>query len=174
MKKQLVILLSLVLISGLVFGAAKKSLAADTFSEGGFYLSPMVGLNSYTIPFGLNVEYGVTPNIGIGGTVMYWGWSEPGYSYSIIGIEAEATYHFVKEIKVEKFDFYAGVGIGYNVFSSNVSGFSTGYGSGVFFDPFAAARYYFSDKIALLMKLHIGFGGSFGGVGGSAGVTFKL
>jgi hypothetical protein len=157
----------------LAMSAAKKPVVANEFNAGDFYVTPVLGINSYTVPFGVNVEYAITANIGIGGTAMYWHWSDFEWGFTVISLEGEAAYHFT-ELKVEKLDLYAGLGIGYDIFSSSGTGFTYSYGSGVFFDPFVACRYYFSDTIAGYAKMSIGFGGNFNSFGGVVGVTFKL
>jgi len=70
MKKTIYVTILFLLISStFVFSQDKE------FYKGTQIISPIIGLNSYTIPFGANFEYGITDNIGIGGTAMTWLWS---------------------------------------------------------------------------------------------------
>jgi hypothetical protein len=158
MKKTffMVLILSLVL---------SVSAADKLFDENSSFISPVVGLNSYTIPFGLSYEKGITENIGIGGTVMVWLWS----GASIIAPQVEGMYHF--DLDVDKLDVFAGAGLAYYIFSAGDGIVGAG---GLSIPLFAGARYYVSEKMAVLVRLNFSALGDWGGVGAIAGVSFKL
>ncbi|MGA2587071.1 MAG: hypothetical protein ABSF88_08620 [Candidatus Aminicenantales bacterium] len=172
LKKIGVLLLSFVIV------AAVASAGTKEFSLGKFYLTPQIGFSSWggSIPFGANAEYALNENIGIGGTVMAQFWSETGWSESLVSIAAEANYHFIK-LNAEKIDLYVGAGIGYSVVSfSYSSGISTGFSgsSGLNLQPLIGARYYFSPKMAVSLRLVGSLIGDYTGIGATAGVTFIL
>jgi len=148
----------------------------NEFSKGSFFITPQVGINTWTIPFGVNAEYAITPNIGLGATVMVWLWSEGEWSESVIAPMIEGAYHFTK-LNVDKLDLYAGAGLGFSIYSWKWSGGVDGIGStgssGIFVQPFVAARYYFTPSIAGMLKLGWGLG-SWGSYGATIGVTFRL
>lgn len=175
MKKTIVILALLAVVSsGLVAGDKE-------FQQGGQYLTVQVGLNSYAVPFGASFEYGITENIGIGGTVMAqfwsdsWGWGE--YSYTVITPSFDAAYHFT-ELKAPKLDLFAGASIGYSIASgkwkSGGYGYSMTANSDIFLSPFLAARYYVGRKTAVAGKVYFSATGDYDGIGGTVGVTFYL
>jgi hypothetical protein len=147
------------------------------FSKGSFYLTPQIGLNRWTIPFGVNAEYAVAPNIGVGATVMIWLWSDTEWTESVIAPVIEAAYHFT-QLDVKKLDLYAGAGLGFAIYSWSWKAGESGAGatgsSSLFVEPFVGVRYYFTPKIAGSLKLGGTLGGGWGSVGGTLGVTFLL
>jgi hypothetical protein len=174
MKKTIYASILVLLISTtFVFSQDKE------FYKGTQIISPIIGLNSYTIPFGANFEYGITDNIGVGGTAMAWLWSGELWSNSLISITADAAYHFTK-LKVDKLDLFAGAGLGVSIYSfSWKSGYGQGLSggagsSGVYLKSFAGARYYFTPKIAGFTRLYVDFIGDWGGVGAVIGASFRL
>jgi hypothetical protein len=149
------------------------------FYKGIQILSPVLGLNSYTVPVGVNFEYGVTKNIGIGGTAMIWWWSSQYWSNSLIGFSFDGAYHFTS-LEVEKLDLFAGAGLGFSLYSytlkeSHPGELEGGLGSsGLYLRPFLGARYYFNQKTAVFSRLYVQFVGDWGGAGGIIGISFKL
>lgn len=179
-KKAWIVAVMVVLLS-LGLNAGSKE-----FSKGGMYLTPQVGINSYAIPFGAWFEVAITENIGVGGSLMFQLWSEDfflfdanfGYSATLITPAVEAAYHFTK-IKMEKFDLYAGTALGFSIYSiswkDDVGGDDDATGSsGIYLSPFAGARYYFSDKMAVNAKVNFSAIGDFSGVGATVGLTLRL
>lgn len=172
MKRKIFLGLAL----GLVVLSVSAAAGPAEFSKGSFYLTPQVGINTWTIPFGVNAEYAITPNIGLGATVMLWLWGEPGWSESVIAPAFEAAYHFTK-LNARKLDLYAGAGLGFAAYSWKWKAGGGGAGgtgsSGLFVQPFVAVRYYFSRTVAGNLKLG-GLLGTWGSFGGTIGVTFNL
>lgn len=167
-KKSIFALLVLVLCMSLALAAAPKGKKSDglQFHKGDKFLTPQIGLNSWAIPFGANFEYAVTENIGVGGTVMMWFWS----GASVILPSVDAAYHLTK-LDVDKLDLFGGVGVGFAIY--NAGGGIAG-SSGIYISPFVAGRYWFSEKMAVSLRLNIGIIGDWSGVGGLLGVTFPL
>ena len=155
------------------------NVGSQEFEKEDFYITPQLGINSYTIPFGASAEYAVTDNIGIGGTGMVWFWSSQFYSNTLIALSADAAYHFTG-LDVEKLDVYAGGALGFSIYSwKGKSGFANGdFGgagsSGLYLQPFVGARYYISPKIAVNLRLNAAVLGDWAGVGGYLGVTIPL
>lgn len=153
----------------------------NEFSKGSWFVTPQLALYEYAPNFGASVEYGLTENIGIGGTLMMAFWSDRGsgwkISQSLITPSVDGYYHFTK-IKAEKFDVYAGASLGYSIYSwswdAPGSSWSDASGSDLFLSPFGGARYYFSNKIAATLNLHFSILGDFSGIGGEVGITFRL
>lgn len=170
-KKIGALLVVVLALSGLASATTKE------FSMGHFYLTPQLGYASWGgIPFGVNAEYAITDNIGIGGTAMAQFWSYGWGTASWITFSGEANYHFI-QIPVDKLDVYAGAGLGYGIYSfSYTSGWdagSTGM-SGITLQAIVGARYYFSPKMAGSLRIATPFLGSFTGFGAAVGVTFIL
>ena len=143
------------------------------------FITPLIGINEFTIPFGVNYESAVSDNIGVGGTGMLWLWGEKHWSNTIISLSGEVAYHFTK-IKAEKLDLFAGGGLGFSIYSwrwksekgNKIEG-ATG-SSGLFLLPFIGARYYASKKVAFYFRLDFEFLGDWEGVGVSVGATIRL
>jgi hypothetical protein len=170
-KKIIFISLVIFLSASLLTAAYTKKTPARrvsdmTFQKGDMFLTPQIGLNSWAVPFGVNFEYAMTENIGVGGTVMMWFWS----GASVILPSVDGAYHFT-QLDVDKLDLFAGVGVGFAIY--NAGGGISG-SSGIYVSPFAAGRYWFSEKMGVSLRLNIGIVGDWTGVGGLAGVVFKL
>ncbi|MFO7980999.1 MAG: hypothetical protein R6V00_09235, partial [Candidatus Aminicenantes bacterium] len=156
----------------LFFGTFSFSFSqGKEFYKGIQTLSPVLGLNSYTVPVGVNFEYGVTKNIGIGGTAMLWWWADNYWSNSLIGLSFDGAYHFTG-LDVKNLDLFAGAGLGFSIYSyklkeSHPGDIKGGSGSsGLYLEPFIGARYYFNQKIAVFSRLYVHFIGDWGGAGG--------
>ena len=173
MKKLFVIV---VLV--LALGAGLATAGPAEFSKGNFFLTPQVGFASWgggVFPFGVNAEYAVSENVGLGGSVMYQGWTEELGSVSLISFAFQANYHFIK-LDASKFDLYAGAELGYGLYNITYdSGFSSGISgsSGFILAPVLGGRYFLSPTVALSLRLT----GSLvlrPGFGATVGVSFKL
>jgi hypothetical protein len=172
-KTMLVAVLALAVIAGTAQAGTRE------FYKGGIWVTPQIGLNSWGggLPFGAGVEYGITENIGIGGSVMLNMWNEDYWSSTLINFNADVAYHFTK-VNAAKFDLYAGGGLGYSVYSYK---YKSGYedwggtaGSGIYIPIFVGARYYFNPKMAVSLRLVGSLTGHWSGFGGVLGVTFAL
>jgi hypothetical protein len=173
MKSKVLVfaLLALLVLSAPILASEKE------FAKGNKFITPQLGLNSWTVPFGASFEYAVTENIGVGGTGMLWLWSDSYAKSSVISLSADVAYHFTK-VKAEKFDLYGGGYLGYAIYSyswkdEEMSDYDLG-ASALMIGPFVGARYYFNPKIAVSLRLDGSLAGHWASFGGSIGVTFKL
>jgi hypothetical protein len=174
MKKLLLVLVVVVL--SLTQLMAQES----TFKQGDKVLNLGIGLGStlYTgsyykssfPPLSASLEFGVKDgildkgSIGVGGYVAYsahkWDYSNAWYyKYSNFIIGVRGVFHYPL---LDKLDTYTGILLGYNIatskeYGSSVFGYdysaSTG---GVVGAWFVGARYYFSDKFAVMGELGYG------------------
>jgi len=171
MKKAIYAVLALLILSGAALAGTNE------FSKGSFFITPQVGINAWAVPFGVNAEYAITPNIGIGGTVMVWLWGDTWYSYSVISPSVEGVYHFT-QLKLDKIDLFAGAALGYTIYSFSTKediGFTGSLGSsGLDLGLVLGGRYFFSDKIAVSLRSSGSFIGGWAGFGGALGVTIRL
>ncbi len=159
------------------------SLQAQTFDKGDKVLSFGIGLGATYYTFGTYYHTTVPPifvagdycireklgpgNLGVGGLIGYsaykWRYNAFGYDYgwkyTTLIIAARGSYHFTD--LVDKLDLYGGVLIGAKIVTDKSFGDVTGAdytvnGSGVAYDLFAGARYYFTDNIAVMGELGYG------------------
>jgi hypothetical protein len=157
------------------------------FGKGAMFISPVLGINSYAVPFGASVEYGINDKIGIGGTILYQSWGDSwglnganyGYNSTLITPSVQGIYHFTG-IKAKKIDLYSGINLGYSIYSFSWdrdfsgSGETIVGGSGLYLSPFAGVRYYLSAKMALTASVNMSAVGDWSGVNSLIGVSFKL
>ena len=146
LKSFFVIPFALLLTFSFVFSTEKE------FTRGFQFVSPLIGLNNYALPVGANFEFGLTKNIGIGGTATLWSWGEDYWSNTLINLSVDAAYHFT-DLKVKKLDLFAGGGLGISIYSwkwkseyENIYEGATA-SSGIYIQPYVGARYFFSQKL---------------------------
>lgn len=175
MKSRFIFVLCILLLVTSVFAGEQE------FSKGKVFLTPQFALYSFAPSLGVSVEYALTENIGIGASGMFAFWSDNysgvKISQSLITPSAEAYYHFTN-IQAEKLDFFAGLSVGYSIFSWSWdigdTEWSDAGSSGIFISPILGARYYLSKKLAICLKGHYSVVGSWTGIGGEIGLTFVL
>ncbi|HLP61604.1 MAG TPA: hypothetical protein VK186_22380 [Candidatus Deferrimicrobium sp.] len=151
------------------------------FNQGKLFLTPQFAYYSYAPNLGVSVEYAVTDNIGIGGSCMFAFWSDDfinaKISQTLITPSVEGYYHFTN-IQAEKLDLFAGLSIGYSIFSwkwkYGDSTWSDAGSSGIYLSPILGARYYLAKNLIFCFKTHYSALGSWSGIGGEFGLTFLL
>ncbi|WP_044173634.1 hypothetical protein [Flectobacillus major] len=171
MKKLAVTLI--IFISALIAGQVH----AQAFQQGDKLLNLGLGLNSYYsggVPFGASFEVGIDDDLSVGANVDYLSTSNYGYRFTALYFGGRGSYHFnrILNIKDEKFDLYAGAGLGYRSFSwaDSYAGISIdAYGSGIYLGAHLGAKYYFSDTTGAFAEL-----GAVGSTNARIGVGFKL
>ncbi|MDX9883564.1 MAG: outer membrane beta-barrel protein [Prolixibacteraceae bacterium] len=166
MKKQIVIL-SLLVLSSL-------SYARPSIQKGGSQLNAGVGLSSWGVPVYIGLDYGVHPDITVGGELSYRAYNDKyaniSYDHSVIGISGNGNYHFNRVLEIPpKWDLYAGLNLGFYIWNSP-DGYLGSHSSGLGLGAQVGGRYFFSDKIGLNLE----FGGGNAFSGGKLGLTFKL
>lgn len=166
MKKQLFIL-SFVLLYSLGF-------AQSPISKGESQLNAGIGLSSWGVPLYIGIDYGVHPDITVGGEVSFRSYHDNyanvRYNHSVTGISGNGNYHFNRILEIpSEWDFYAGLNLGFYIWNSpdNYAGSNS---SGLGLGGQVGGRYSFSDKIGLNLE----FGGGNAFSGGKLGLTFKL
>jgi hypothetical protein len=166
MKKQILIIVLLVTTSVIY--------AQGPISKGQSQINVGVGLSSWGVPVYLGFDYGVHPDITLGGELSFRSyndkWRDYKYHHSIIGILGNANYHFNTVLNIPSpWDFYAGLNLGfYNWNSPN--DYEGSHTSGVGLGAQIGGRYYFSNKVGI--NLEFGGGNAFGG--GKFGLTIKI
>jgi len=154
---------------------------SSKFRQGNILLTPQFGYNSYSPDFGVSVEFGLTDNIGIGGSLMFGFWSDnlmsTKFSQTIINPSIDAYYHF-NRLTWKNIDLFIGLSLGYSIYSWSAENdwveWKDSGSSGVYLSPIIGIRYYFSPKLILCAKSRYSAIGSFTGMGGELGITFKL
>ncbi len=175
MKTRFIIVLSILFMVSSAFAGEKE------FGKGQLFLTPQFAYYSYAPNFGVSLEYGLTGNIGIGGSLMLAFWSDEAFdikiSESLITPSFDVYYHFTK-VEVEKLDLFAGLSVGYSIYSYSfdIGGieWSDAGSSGIYLSPVFGARYYLTPKLSISLRSHYSALGDWSGVGGELGLTFRL
>jgi hypothetical protein len=173
-----------VLIGICIMGLATVSFADDNiggFKRGDMLLTLQFGYNSDSPVFGASLEYGITENIGIGGSVMMGFWSDAilttKFSQTLINPSLDAYYHFGPS-SGNRLDIFIGLSLGYSIYSWSAENeyivWEDSGSSGLYLSPIVGLRYYFSPKLILCAKSRYSAIGSFTGIGGEIGITFRL
>lgn len=175
----------LLLVIGLLIGTQSfaqfsvdkgtKLLNAGIGVGGGYGYGGLGGFGGYNrgILLGASFEVGILKNISVGGFADYRRLSFNGigvdYGVNYIYFGARGSYHFNELLSIpEKFDVYAGLGLGYLSANYNDAYFGGYNAGGVFLPIHIGGRYFFTDKV-----------GGFAELGSSSaplklGVTFNL
>ena len=166
MKKH-VLILSFLLFSSIIY-------AQSPIAKGESQLNAGVGLSSWGVPVYIGLDYGVHPDITVGGELSYRSYSDKyanvNYDHSVIGISGNGNYHFNRVLEIpKKWDFYAGLNLGFYIWNSP-NDYQGSHSSGLGLGAQVGGRYFFSDKIGLNLE----FGGGNAFSGGKLGLTFKL
>lgn len=168
MKKSIcLIAIVFVLLSGKTFGQNPLPMGKSQLNLG-------VGFSGWGVPFYVGFDYGVHKDITVGGEFSSRSykenWKSSDYSHNIMGFSGNGNYHFNSVLNIpKKWDFYAGLNIGFYVWSSP-SYYSGDNTSGLGYGTQIGGRYNISNKVGLNLE----FGGGNAFSGGKFGVTIKL
>lgn len=166
MKKN-ILTLFLILISNVIF-------AQSPIAKGESQINAGVGLSSWGIPVFVGFDYGVHPDITVGGELSLRSFSDNyanvRYNHSVIGISGNGNYHFNRILEISrKWDFYAGLNLGFYVWNSPDK-YAGSHSSGLGLGGQIGGRYFFTNKVGINLE----FGGGNAFSGGKLGLTFKL
>lgn len=166
MKKHL-LMISFLLVSSLIF-------AQSPISKGESQLNAGVGLSSWGVPVFVGLDYGVHPDITVGGELSFRQYKDKyvnvNYDHSVIGISGNGNYHFNRVLEIpNNWDLYAGLNLGFYIWNSP-DDYQGSHSSGLGLGGQIGGRYYFNDKVGLNLE----FGGGNAFSGGKIGVTIKL
>lgn len=166
------------LVVGLLIGT--QSFGQFTVDKGTKLINLGIGVGGYAsaggIAFGGSADFGVAPNITVGGQIAYrsFNYGYLGFSDKInyLYFAARGSYHFneILNLSQDNIDLYAGIGLGYQSVSYSDrfgSGFNT-FGSGIFVPVHIGGRYLFSEKVGGFAELGTGVAPLM------LGITFKL
>jgi len=193
MRKLVLIIAAFAFISvgsSAVEKAKGKPKVVEMFAKNTQLFHVGIGINSDATPIELSYEKGIKDdlfgvkglNLGVGGYFNYFGYSsdfagfsEAGpttytwkYSNIVLGGRALAHYKLI-----DKFDTYAGVMVGYDIFGAKLSPANSNIpvtaASFVFYGGVAGVRYEFSPKLGVYLE-----GGSASVSNASIGIAYKF
>jgi outer membrane immunogenic protein len=132
------------------------------------------GFSSWGLPVYIGYDHGVNNDVTFGLEASFRSYNEHygdfKYNHSIIGFSGNGNYHFNRLLEIPSdFDFYAGLNLGFYVWSSPNS-YNGKNSSGLSLGAQVGGRYFFSSKAGI--NLEIGGGNAFSG--GKIGLTIKI
>tara|TARA_R110002051_G_scaffold70772_1_gene127506 strand:+ start:68199 stop:68708 length:510 start_codon:yes stop_codon:yes gene_type:complete len=162
----------------LAFFTIGFTFAQAPLEQGSLQANAGVGASGWGIPVYAGLEFGVAPNITVGGELSYQAYNHASgfsgdYKSSIFGITGNGNYHFNEVFNIpSQWDVYAGANLTYYSWSTKINGSTVDY-SGA--DNFGlglqvGGRYFFNDKFAINAQV----GGGNIVSGGRVGITYKL
>src|SRR5690606_2698671 len=115
MKKYL-ISLSFLLLSSIIF-------EQSPIAKGESQINAGIGLSSCGVPVYLGLDYGVHPDITVGGELSFRSYNDKynnvKFNHSVIGISGNGNYHFNRILEIsDSWDFYAGLNLGFYIWNS--------------------------------------------------------
>lgn len=148
--------------------------AQSPVDKGQMQFNAGIGLSSWGIPVYLGLDYGVHPDITVGGELTFRSyhekWEGYRYNHSVVGIAGNGNYHFNRILNIpSKWDFYAGLNLGFYIFNSP-SDYPGSHTSGLDLGGQVGGRYYFSEKFGINLE----FGGGNAFKGGKLGISLKF
>lgn len=152
--------------------AASVAFAQAPPGKGGKQLNAGIGFSSWGVPVHVGLDFGVHPDITIGPDISYrnYRYRAGGFKWdqSLTVIGFNGNYHFNTLLDIpSEWNFYAGLTLGYYIWSNSEN--TGAYGSGMGVSGQIGGRYFFSDKFGL----HLELGGG-RATGGTFGITLKL
>jgi outer membrane immunogenic protein len=142
--------------------------------KGDFQLNVGFGFSNWGIPFYVGFDYGIHPDITVGGELSFRSynedWSRHDYDHTVVEISGNGNFHFYRILNIEpKWDLYAGLNVGFYIWNSP-SGYGGDHSSGLGLGAQVGARYYFLNTFGINLE----FGGGNAFSGGKLGVSLKF
>lgn len=133
-----------------------------------------VGLSNWGVPIYAGVDYGINRDLSLGlefSTRSYnENWNNGSYHHTVSAFIGNANYHFNTALNIPtKYDFYAGLNIGFNIWNSPTA-YTGNHTSGLAIGAQIGGRYYLSQKTALNLE----FGGGNSATNSKFGLSIIL
>jgi len=148
--------------------------AQSPLEEGALQANAGFGFSGLGVPIYAGLEYGVAPNISVGGELSYQSYNQGGgFKSNIFGIQGNGNYHFNEVFDIpSEWDVYAGANLSYFSVTTKFNGSTVdnteidnlGFGLQI------GGRYFFDEKFAVNIQV----GGGNVVSGGRIGITYKL
>jgi outer membrane immunogenic protein len=142
--------------------------------KGEYQFNAGVGFSGGGLPVYIGADFGVLNDITAGIEASFRSYTEDlygsSYTSNVFGISGNGNYHFNTILEIPKrWDFYAGISIGY--YSWSLPSYYPGTNSsGIGFGAQIGGRYFFNKNFALNLE----FAGSNAFSGGKIGITYTL
>lgn len=152
-----------------------SAFAQGSLEKGSFQLNAGVGTSSWGTPVYIGLDYGASRDITLGGELSYRSdnkqYGSNKYKSSVTGFGVNGNYHFNRILDIpSKWDFYAGLGINYYVWSYDNDLYRRSDSSDFGLGAQVGGRFFFTNKFGINLEL----GGGNATSGGKIGITYKL
>ena len=143
-------------------------------SKGQLQLNAGLGFSGLGVPVFIGLDYGVHPDITIGGELSNRNYNETffgsDYSHSITGISVNSNYHFSRLLDIpSNLDIYAGLNLGFYIWNTSI-GYQGSGSSGLGLGAQIGGRYYFNDNWGINLE----FGGANTTSGSKIGASYRF
>ncbi len=149
---------------------AIQQVGAQNTMKGRTQVNSGIGFSDIGIPVYVGLDYGIQPDLSVGGEVSFRSHTSSNTRATLIGLTACMNYHFnsLLQFKDNQWDVYAGATVGYWIWNwENVYPGADASGVGLNFQ--VGGRYFFDSKWAANMEIG---GGRWSG--GKIGITYRL
>lgn len=162
--KKLTILAAILALSTLSFG--QRLMIGEKQVNAGFGLNS----NNWGIPIYVGIDYGIYPDITVGGIFSYAKSDNDHGNASWFSLGGRGDYHFNTLLEIpDEWDVYGGASLVYNSFSYDKN-YNKKESSGIGIGLQIGARYYFQDNLAVNLE----FGGGDIASAARIGITYKF
>ena len=160
----------------IIFLAATFAQAQSPLPKGAKQFNARVGLSGWGVPVYVGMDFGVHPDISVGGELSFRGHRHRhhgvSYRHSIIGVAANGNYHFNRLLQIpSNWDLYAGLNLGFYSWGGDDHDDDHDHGhSGLDLGAQIGGRYYFTPKVGINLE----FGGGLAFGGGKIGISVRF
>ena len=163
----------LLILASLILAIGSASAQQASLDRGGVQLNGGFGFTGWGIPVYLGLDFGVAPQVTVGGELFYRTDKIGGVRYNNFGVLANGNYHFDKLFRLpSQVDVYAGMGLGFFISSSSSGYTGDGY-SGFNARIHTGGRYFFSNSFGVNLELGAEVGQLNNGIA-KVGITYKF
>ncbi len=165
--KKVFLSLALFVSASAIFAQSPISIGKSQFNAG-------LGLSSWGVPVYLGLDYGVHPDITVGGEMSFRSYSDSyehkDYNHTVIGLSGNGNYHLNRLLDIPReWDLYAGLNLGFYMWNSP-SDYHGSHTSGLGLGAQVGGRYYFNSKFGVNFEI----GGANAFSGGKVGISIRL
>lgn len=162
MRKQL-LAICFVLFSGVLFAQSPIGVGESQLNIG-------TGFSSWGLPFYVGADFGVHPDITVGGELSFQSFDRWDYHHNVMGIVGNGNYHFNTILNIpSNWDFYAGLNLGIYIWNSD-EGYTGSKDTGLGLSAQVGGRYYWNDRWGINLE----FNGGSAFDGAKIGISVKL
>lgn len=144
--------------------------AQNPLPKGGKQLNAGLGFSNHGLPVYVGMDFGVHPDISIGGEICFRSYNDGNYHNTGIGLLFNGNYHFNTIMNIPSdWDFYAGLNLGFTFWSYDDNYNGNDY-NGLGLGAQVGGRYFINNNFGFNLELNGGNASS----GGKFGITYKF